>query len=200
MNLISVGYGKMNFSDSSMSIAAFVLERPFIRKFPSQVYKKTATHVIHVSPYPEINGRLFVDTLSVPNNTIVMLQVGKRYRGSSVADGMVFVHVHEHGGLLNVCVRTITDPSSTVQNNTHTALVANGYILSDEDMEKLGFIVSERTIDTYRQSEEIDELFHITRLTEDVVPQPEPVILKSISGSEKVIHVPVVRRRIRVHR
>lgn len=196
---ISIGFGKINFDNSSASLSAYVVEPPFVRNFPSKVYNRQGKlQVFPVSQHPEINGTLHIDTLQIPQDgAILLFQNSHRMRGSPIRDGAVWIRLREQGPALTVAAKLMPHRESMV-GESFLVFQGRGDLIGLEDAAESGIVPSRSWVDGFMIAEEIAEQFDIHELSPERSAKPRLERIKTMSGNEVTLKVSAPGRRIRV--
>lgn len=200
METISVGYGKVTYSDSSASLTAFVVEAPFNRILASRkLTKSTQTSRIPASSKPQFDGWLYQDTVNAPDNTLLLVQLSVRNHGVAVRDGAIFLRTRETAPSIIITAHLPINIRSSDGVDRHTAFSGKADILSVSELAGWGITPNRNYISAFTAEDEIDECFSIETITAGV---PPPRLERAITttGNTVVFEVPRVIRRIRIRK
>lgn len=201
MQLIQIGYGKANFSKSSITIAGFHVGVPFVRTLGSKGLKKLgATIRTPVTPYPDIDGALYMDSLEAPEGTVFLIQTGISMRGSKVADGAVFIRTREKGPALLITAHIPHDVRCTLADHNYTVFSGRGDILTLDELAEEGFEIPEKYAKAYMAEDEVEECYRIMTIAKAL--EVKPVIERHVAedGTEIALKIAPQRRKMRIRR
>ena len=191
--IVSVGYGKENFSTQSASIAVFNVMPDFKREFPSKVFRRQGgLQRYPASQYPEVNGYLFLESMVVPEGAILCIQASHRYRGSPIRDGAVFVRVRNDGPTLLIKAKLPANAEALVSGDF---LVFQGKadLMGLDDLAVYGVFPPNNWSGAFLDSEEVLECFIIDEIAKESAPRLAVERVETSDG-EAVI---VAKRRTR---
>lgn len=194
---VQIGYGKVNLSHRSMTLAGFVVEDGFKRTLVSKRYEKIGrTGLQPVSQYPDIDGWLYTDNVAVPEGTIILIQVSSRLNGMPVADSGVFIRIRKDGAGVLIQAKL---PAGGMASS-HVVFSAHGDILDRDMLPGEGIELPRNYAATYLSRDERDELFNITEVTPARTAAPKLEVHISDSGEEVKLNVVTPQRRMRIKR
>lgn len=196
--VISTGYGKENFKDSSVSLSAFAVEAPFVRTLVGRKFPRVGnTQAFPVTAHPDINGILYLDTVGVPEGALIMIQASHRFKGSGVRDGSFFFRSRQDGPMHLVKALLPSDASALV-GNKFVVLQGRGDIIScAEAVSFHGIDLRKSYIENYFDVEEIASCF-LFEVTDPGVAAPKLEKIELADGTEAVVSAGRTARRIRI--
>jgi hypothetical protein len=198
-NVISVGYGKENWAEHGVRIAAFLCAPPFKRDFPSKARKRRGnTQTFPASDHPEINGTLFLDTLEASEGDVVMLQVTRTWKGARSGDAAVFFRVRSTGPMVIMHVKLLADLAGRKNGEQFAIFQGRADRLTKRELRALSFDVSTKWADAYMNDDEIEEITEVRQLDAGSAAKPTFERVQNSAGEVKVVTVERSRRRIRV--
>lgn len=201
MQSIAIGYGKATFSTSSVTLAGFAVEAPFIRTLASKKYdKQHATQRTPVSAHPDIDGWLFLDTVLAPDGAVFMVQMQFKYRGSGLRDGAIFIRARREGASIVISAKLPADARSTLTTNRHTVFSGCGDILTLEELQELDIDLSKNFVSAFMDEEEVAECFNVSIITPAVSAAPKEEKHITPTGEEVKLRIERSPRRMRVRR
>lgn len=196
----TVGFGKASFAHSGVSLAAFAVEPPYVRKLISKAYK--LAQGTRTTEYPstssKTNGALYAQSVDIPEGAILQIQASRTYRGAKAADGVIFVRTRYSGPMRQIMLRVPIAPGSFLGNN-FVALSGRFDVLDLADLNKLGITPHSGMVNGFMNQDEVDELFYINTLAQELSPAPEIVMVEDVDGNETAVFTaPTPKRRIRI--
>lgn len=196
---ILVGYGKATFPHTSVTIAGFAVEAPFVRTLASKKLTKIgATNRMPVSAHPDIDGWLYSETIDVPDGTILLIQTSRKFRGSGLYDGALFIRARKDGDALLISAHIPPDARCTLPTHQHVVFSGNGDILTVEDLDAEGIEPGERYTDAFMTEEEVEEAYNIQVIAKARAPAPKIEKVLNDEGEEVKLNVGRVQRRMRI--
>lgn len=198
---ISIGYGKETFATSSVTLAGFVVESPFIRTLASKKLQKVGSSIrIPVSNHPDIDGWLYQDTVMAPEGTICMVQMQYKYRGSGLRDGAIIIRTRTQGSGLMINALLPHDPRSILSSSSHCVFSGYGDILNTDEIALAGIEVPKNFKNAFMNPEEVEECYDVQVLREPICAAP--TIEEAITPTGEKVHLRIERapRRMRIRR
>lgn len=192
--VISVAYGKETFATNSISLSSFIVTAPFARSLPSKTFKRHgACQSFPASAYPEVNGTLYLDTVRVPDGTIVLLQASHKQFARPLSDGAIFLRTRHTGPMLVVHA---TLPTAEEAMNTGSFLMFQGRadILTADEVEEDEACIEVPTHwrRAFLSEEEVEECFKVSSLSPELASRVRTQVMQV--GDEKIV---VTARRVR---
>jgi hypothetical protein len=185
--LVSVGYGRENFKTTSVSLAAFVVTEGFNRTLPSKTFKRNGTcQKFPASVHPEVNGYLFLDSVHVPEGTVVMVQAQHKVNGSGFRDGAMFIHTRADGPMLAVKARLPTAQESTLTGD-FLVFQGRGEIMTAEELESLGMEPPASWARAFLSEEEVEECYKVELIAPAIRDKPDTEIVTDREGQHVVV-------------
>lgn len=183
VQLISIGYGKETFATNSASLSAFVVEPEFVRNLPSKVFKRQGhCQRFPASQYPEINGSFYLDSVSVPEGTVIVLQSSHRVKSSSIRDGAIFIALRNDGAMLSISANLPSDKDSLV-NGSFLTFQGRGDILNLDELAMFGIVPPKNYINGFLDPEQVEECYTITVMAPAQSSKPVFEKLKDREGN-----------------
>ena len=190
--VVSVGFGKENFQSTGVSINAFHLAAPWRKELPSKGLKRQgAMQVFPASAFPEINGRLFIDTVRAPEGTMLVLQASHKRiiregRPPQLHDGALVLRTRATGPMLTVHASLPTSHEALI---TGKFLVFQGRadVLSEEDMDGFGLEPPPNYVETYFDPDEIADCFEVKIIAPATADKQR---LETVRVGDEVVVVP----------
>lgn len=196
----TVGFGKVSFATSGVSLSAFVVGPPYVRKLISKEHP--LQHGTRTAEYPatgsRTNGALYGQNVCIPEGAIIQVQASRTYRGAKIADGALFFRTRDSAAFRQCAVRV---PPAQGSNLGDSFVVFSGRfdVLSLEELNKLGIIPHAGMIKGFMNQEEIDELFTLVDVAPEATPAPEIITVTDTEGNETAVFTaPVPKRRVRI--
>lgn len=198
MQVVQIGYGKATFPDASATLTTFTVETPWVRQFPNAKYESVGkAQAFGVTEFPQISGNLMLASMSIPDRSVLCLQLSQKAKGLPLRDGAVWLSVREKG------------PSITIAGNLpihHESLLGPRFlmfqgradILSADEVEDAGYEPLRAWIDAFMFEEEVEECFMVSELGPEIESRPRTEVVTSLSGEKVKIQGVASRRRIRI--
>lgn len=190
--VISVGFGKENFTQVGMSLSAFRVTAPWVRELPNKSLKRQSpVQNFPATQYPEINGRMFIDTLRAPEGTMILLQASHRLvvregRPPQLTDGAVVLRTRATGPMLTVHA-TLPSANDAFLSGRFLAFQGRADVLTEDDMEQYGLVVPNNYRDAYLEPSEIAYCFAVDTVSPALAEKPR--VEMAVIGGE-VVAVP----------
>lgn len=198
---VQIGYGKANFSTSSITIAGFVVEPDFVRTLASKKLGKAGrTLATPVSDYPDIDGWLFSDQISAPEGTIFLIQASVKFRAVGIRDGGIFIRSRTEGKGLLITASIPHDAKCTLNSHNHVVFSGYGDVLTAEDLEAEGLDIPKNYRNAFMNEEEVEECFNVQVLRNAIAAAPSIETHVAEDGSKVVLKVEKGVRRMRIRR
>jgi hypothetical protein len=196
--VISAGYGKENFKDSSVSLSAFAVEAPFVRTLVGRKFPRVGnTQAFPVTAHPDINGILYLDTVEVPEGVLIMIQASHRFKGSGVRDGSFFFRAR-HDGPMHLVKALLPSDANALVGNKFVVLQGRGDVISAAEAVDLHKVDLRKSyIENYFDEEEIASCF-LFDVTDPGVAAQKLEKIELSDGSEAVVSAGRTARRIRI--
>ena len=190
--VISVGFGKENFTQISMSLSAFRVTAPWLRELPNKSLKRQSpVQTFPATQYPEINGRMFIDTLRAPEGTMILLQASHRLvvregRPPRLTDGAVALRTRATGPMLTVHA-TLPTTSDALLSGRFLAFQGRADVMTEEDMELYGLVVPNNYRDAYLEPSEVNYCFSVDTVSPALSEKPR---VEMVVIGDEVVAVP----------
>ena len=199
--VISIGYGKVNFDNSSASLACFHVEPEFVRTLPSKpdsgMTQRGKVQMFPVTDYPEINGKLFTDTLNAPDGKILLLQSNHRLQGTPLKDGALFIRTRTEGAMYTVTA-AIPSYRGCLVGDSFLVFQGRGDFLTVDELEDEGFVFTKSWKEAFLDTAEIERCFEIRELAPEIRDRPKVESVTNLSGETVAVTAARPARRIRV--
>jgi hypothetical protein len=185
--LISVGYGRENFKTTSVSLAAFVVTADFNRTLPSKTFKRNGIcQKFPASAHPEINGYLFLDSVYVPEGTVIMVQAQHKVNGSGFRDGAMFIHTRADGPMLGLKARLPTAQESTLTGD-FLVFQGRGELMTQEDLIAIGIEPPASWSRAFLSEEEVAECYKVEWIAPALREKPDTEVVTDREGQQVVV-------------
>ncbi len=199
--VISIGYGKVNFEHNSASLSCFHLEAPFIRALPSKpdsgMTQRGKVQMFPATDYPEINGKLFTDTLNAPDGKVLMLQSDHRMHGAPTKDAALFLRTRAEGAMYTVTA-AIPPYRASLVGDSFLVFQGRGDFLTAEELEDEGFVFTRSWKESFLDPGEIERCFELRELAPQLSDKPRTQSITNLSGETVAVVAARPGRRIRV--
>lgn len=170
--LINIGFGKESFTANSASLSAFVVTDGFNRVLPNKVFKRQGNvQRFPASNYPDINGYLYLDSLLIPDGTILCLQAQHRHRGSPLRDGAIFLRTRSSGPMVVIHAHLPSAIESTIQGD-FIVFQGKADVLTLDELEMHGVTPHKNYINGFLDHEEVAECYTISQLAPGTEAKP----------------------------
>lgn len=199
MSSVSITYGKANFPQQSMTLAAFVVTAPFQRSLASQKLSKAgAQHSYDAGP-SRADGVLISQTLEAPEGTILLVQMGKRIAGRSIADAAILLQVRKEAALISVVGKMPTDARSRLYPE-RCVFTGRADVLTVDDAIAAGLEIPSGWLSAYMDEEEVEECFTVEEVSPAVSTRKSMKAVTNEAGEVVVMQEETRARRMRVRR
>lgn len=200
--VVSLGFGKENFQRTGMSLGAFHLEAPWKTELPSKNLKRQGhMQAFPASLHPDINGRMYIDTVRAPEGTLFLLkashkQIIREGRPPTLRDGALILRTRSTGSLITVHAYLAQAVEASLTGK-FLAFQGRADVLSDDEIVDWGLRPTANFCEAFFDPSEIDQCFDVTV----VAPGIAAPKMETVKIGDKVIAVParaarrVVRRR-----
>lgn len=196
--VVSLGFGKANFKVRNIAVNAWHVEGPWSRELPSKrCIRQGNMQQFPASEYPEVNGRMWTDTVRAPEGSFFLIQVSKRMivRAGSMPlmdDGALLLRTRAAGPLISVQANMPDDPRSRLQG---LFLVFQGRadIMTPEVAGMYGIEPPSSYIETYMDEAESAECFRISELSPAANQLPRLEVTE-VAGQSVVLPARRMRR------
>lgn len=196
---ISFAYGKANFPNKGMTLAAFVVEPPFARSLASKKLPRVGQQYRSMVGGLDRDGAIYAGSYNAPEGTIILMQSRHTANANSIADGAIFLRVRAGGPLVQI----IASLPAHANNRLGTALsVFEGRadVLLTAEVAALGIEFPRNFVKGFMNKEEVDECFEIVPIAAGTSPAPKFEILVNEAGEAVAIAVANTPRRMRIRR
>ena len=195
-SIVQLGFGKINFPNTTVSLSCMKVESEFSRKSAVNSGRRIGqTHTYNFGVI-EAYGQGFVSEVEHDEGVIILVQSSWKRGMLGLRDGAIFIRLRNAGPKWKITAKLPTD-AQNIHGDAFEMFSGRGDLLSIETLNEVGIIPFKNYTDRYMLDEEVDECYSI-QLTDKGSPPP---ILKSISTPEGVkiveIEPPPVRRIIR---
>lgn len=198
---VSIGYGKISFSDASASLSAFLIEPPFVRRLPSSdgtgFTVRGKIQMFPATNFPDVNGKLFSSTLDAPDGATLLLQCQRRFNAVPIRDGGVFLRLRSTGPMYTVSA-DLPPARDSLLGNSFLVFQGRGDLIDVEELEGEGFEFTKNWKNAFLDPEEVAQCFDIRELAPQVEDRPRLEKVTNLSGETVSIRVSKPGRRIRV--
>jgi len=202
INSISICHGKYIFAQSSGSIyvsavkSGNIISSGYVR--PSTLYKERSIHSCYipsrVNGRAELGGFNIGKTLDVPDGKLLRLVNNGKRNGRDYINASIIVLVHKDAGMVDIRATLPTDRGSALGTSI-LVFNGNGVILTDTQINNLGYTMPESFIRRYRNKEELDEGFIIDHITKGSFDIDEVKAVKKANGVITIIAKAKPRKR-----
>lgn len=200
MGNCTIGYGKVNFPNASMSIMCTTLEKPFVTKLP-KFQQASPIVAIPSSARPDITGTVYLHTMNIPDGTLMMLKAGKTYKGRAIADAALFLRPREGAAMIRIDVLMPESGTSLLPNSRHLCFHGEADLLdADEVVREHGIAIRNTFRSSHLDPEEQGEIFRMVVERGAVAPKPKTEVVTNSDGKEVVLAMAERTRRVRVRR
>jgi len=189
VNSISISHGKYVFTNASGSVYISAIKQGsqitsgFV--MPSTMYKERTAHSRYIpsrhSGRKELGGFNVGKTLEVPDGRLLKIVNNGKRNGRDYINASLIVLVHKNAGMLDVKARLPSDRDNAIGSEL-SVFYGNGIILSNSDVEELGYDMPGNFVSRYRNQEELDEGFILERITEGSFTMSDVSSVKKANG------------------
>ena len=195
--LVSVGFGSESFSSSGVKLNSFIITGEFNRALPSKVYPRQGIcQKFPASATPTINGALYLDSVLIPDGSVIMVQASHTRFAKPVYDGALFIALSKYAPMIAV---KATLPASNEAMMTGSFLVfqGRGYILKQSEFSEYGVNPPKSWRESFLAEDEIEQCYEILELAAGVA-KPKVEMVEDADGNTIAIQAKPSRRiRIR---
>lgn len=196
--VVSVGFGKENFATRNLSVRAWQVQGPWSLTQPSKHLKRQGQmQTFPASQYPDINGKMYLDSVRAPDDTIMMIQASRRQtmgagRVPDLTDAALILRTRTTGPMLNVQV-FLPEANESLNGGQFLVFQGRADILSAEESELYGIYPGNAFIEHYMDEYEVGELFKITEISTGT---PKQKLEVAQVGDETVVLPARATRRV----
>lgn len=198
--VITIGFGKANFSNVVATVAALKVETPFNRvsAMTSGVAVSGSKTWIPAGLH-EMNAGFTRLRTEHENGRIILLQAAWNRGGSPLREGAIFIRLRHGAPLYEISARVPTSQGN-VCGDIVQVFEGTGDILSPDEMKVAGIEIPRFYAQRYLSEEEIMECFRISLIRGETVARPSLQSVVTSAGIEvrEVANLP--QRRIRIRR
>lgn len=194
---VTVGYGKINLSDKSMSIACFKVNPPFARTNASSAGRVRSRSSVDATTRPAIGGGFSLTVSEFEEGTVILYQTSRSRRGSPVCQASVFLRLRKTAPLIRMAASLPHGPES-VLGDSLTVFTGHADVLTYNELRVLGVEVAKRYRDAFMDRDQVTESFTFTTLAEGEAPRPAFMAVSTSSGVEVKAVSAEPGRRIRL--
>lgn len=197
----SVTFGKIILSAASVKLASFVVSAPFDREVAVNAAKSNPRERVwqESTSHPQIGGGWTTASMTYEEGTILLLQATRTRGGITFAEGGLFLRLRASAALISIMLELPQAPESLLGQRI---AVFQGFadIVSPDELRALGIDVPRNYISRYLQADEIDELYTLNELRQQVTPPPSFVVVTTREGTKTKAVAAEQPRRIRLRR
>ncbi len=194
MQAMSFGYGKASFAICSVSLAAFRLHAPFERTIMNTgLQRQGQTQRFPASTYPEINGTMFLETLRVPDNALVLLQASYRHLGKPIKDGAIVLRTRESGPLLSVHA-SIPHADESTLNPDFLVMSGRADVLDFDQLSDYGIEVKRSYAEGFMDPDEVAQCFTVSVVAHELRAAQGVQAMQDAEGKVVLVQTRPVRQ------
>ncbi|RKZ85799.1 MAG: hypothetical protein DRQ39_06630 [Gammaproteobacteria bacterium] len=189
INNVNISHGKYVFTNASGSVYVSAVKNGsqissgFV--MPSSMYKERSTHSRYLparhSGRKELGGFNTGKILEIPNGKLVKVVNNGKRNGRDYINAALLVLVHKNAGMIDIQAKIPADRDSAI-GTALSVFYGNGIILSDEDVEALGYDMPRNFKSRYRNQEELEEGFRIEQITDGSFTMNDVSSVKKANG------------------
>lgn len=198
--IIDLGFGKANTSNTIATFAAMKATEPFIRATAVGTGKrvKGSDHSVPFGPL-EMNGSLVSMKVEHENGAIILLQCSWKRSGSPIRDGALFIRLRAGAPLYAFHAKLPTSHENRV-GESWQIFQGCGDIMTAAELKVAGLEIPRNWSSNFMDTEQIKECFVIRELRGETQARPT---LTAVATSEgiKMREIPTEpSRRLRIRR
>lgn len=193
---VTLGFGRVNFKNSSATYAAMKVTAPFNRATAITSGTRAGQQTVTQAGTWSGNGALLSVPVMHSLGTVIELQV-KHMRGPSVIrDGALFLRLRVGAPLYNI-IASVPTESENICGDSFQIFSGYADIMSVEELKLIGINVPRGFISRFMDMEELSECFRVLVAAAETVPKPAVGLIETPSGVEmREIAQPPKRRMI----
>lgn len=198
--IIGIGFGKANYSNVLMTVAALKVEAPFKRTSAmNSGVQVSGTKGWTPAGLHEMNGGFTRIRVAHENGCVILLQASWMRGGSPIRDGSLFIRLRQGAPHYLVNSRVPTANGNSIGDQV-LGFDGMGDILTPDEIRIAGLDVPRWYTGRYMDPEELEECFRIQLVAPETVPRPSLQAIATPEGVQ-VREVPnLPQRRIRLRR
>lgn len=197
--ILELGYGACNFSNTSASVAVMKVEPPFQRTLAVNSGAKLGSSTRHNSGTLDLHGFLVHQRCDHPNGTILLVQVGWKRSGSPIREGALFLRLRAGAPQYRVMAKLPTNAENRY-GDRFMCFTGFADILNESDLTVSDLKVNERYTERFMSPEEMDEVLEISQLTAATIPRPSLTAVSTPEGLQMREIAQTPSRRLRLGR
>lgn len=191
--LVSVGFGSESFASSGVKLNCFVMSGEFTRNLPSKVHKRQGVcQRFPASNHPEINGVLWLDSVLIPDGTVVMVQASHTHRAKPLKDGAIFIALRADAPVLAIKAELPVAAEAT-QTGSFLAFQGRGDVLSMTELKTYGIKPPRSWAEAFLDPDEVADCYEVVQLAPGAA-KPIMERLKDRDGNEVLVAAKPARR------
>jgi hypothetical protein len=173
---VVLGFGKANFPDTLASYTCQKVEAPFVRVSAVTSGKALSGGHEYLPGSIPHRGTIWVRPVEHPEGTLILLQASWKRSGAPIRDGAVFLKLRNQGAQWEVNFRLPTDACNVVGDSVR-AFEGRADILGEQELASIGIEVPRMFRDKFMTDEEVDECFTIVRVSAEIAPRPQRILV-----------------------
>lgn len=196
--VVSLGIGKANLSNTLATYACFKLEPPFHRVTAITSGKRAGGGSRQQVGSHEGNGTLSTIPVEHDNGTVILLQA-KWMRGAALLrEGGLFLRLRAGAPLYNVIARVPTGHDNLC-GDAFLVFSGNADIMNPAELKLAGYEINRGYISRYMDEEELSECYRILKVGGETAPRPAIEAIATPTGIEmrEVAQLPLRRLNLR---
>lgn len=198
---VKLTYGKINLSSQSQRLSVWRVKPPFNVESATTTGRKLNTYSSRsqsATSSPDGGG---FTTMTVEHDigTVIKLQASRTRNSRAAADGWLFLRLRASAPRLQVLLSLVHGRESLLGENL-IIFEGNADVLTEEELDVLGFHVPGRKRATYMNPDEVAELFQVTELTAGTASRPVYSRIATAAGVTVAAVAAEPVRRIRMRR
>lgn len=196
--MIEVGYGKANLSNTLTTYAVMKVTEPFARVSGVTAGKREGYGTTHQVGRHEMTGALINCRVEHDNGTVLLIQTGWKRSGIAIRDGALFMRLRAGAPLYRITAKVPLGPENLF-GEWFTVFSGYADIMNEADLQVLGLKVPRQYLDRYMSTEELEECFEINQLAAPTQSKPQLSAIATPEGIQmrELSSEPIRRLRFR---
>jgi hypothetical protein len=197
--ILELGYGSCNFSNTAAKVAVMKVEPPFKRSLAATSGAARGSSTRHNAGTLDLHGFLVNQRSEHENGTILLVQVGWTRNGSPIREGALFLRLRAGAPQYRVMAKLPTNAENRY-GDRFMAFTGFADIMNSADLVVSGLQVNRTYTDRYMSEEEMDECLEISQLSAETMPRPSLSAVATPEGLQMREIAQTPNRRLRLGR
>lgn len=194
---VTVGFGRINLSDKSMTLACLKVSPPFAKTAASSSGRVRSRSCVDSTTRPSTGGGFTLTVSDFEDGTVILYQAARSRRGSPVSQASVFLRLRASAPLMRMTVALPHGPES-VLGDSLTVFTGHADVLTYSELRVLGIEIPKRYREAFMERDQVAESFSFTQLADGKAPRPAFMAVATATGVEVKAVAAEPGRRIRL--